>query len=64
MINDLRQARMRSGYTIKEVSEIVKISTKSLSRYENQPGKTPVDVFIKLHSIYKSSICPNRKDLH
>lgn len=50
---DLKQARLNSGYSKKEVSTLINISDRSLSKYENIPGKTPADVFIKLLKIYK-----------
>jgi len=53
MLEDLKQARLNSGYSKKEVSTMIKISERSLSKYESVPGKTPADVFIKLLAVYK-----------
>jgi predicted transcriptional regulator len=53
---NLKEARLKSGYTIKQVAAMVKLSQKALSKYEMTPGKTPVDVYVKLLSIYKFSL--------
>lgn len=54
MIKDLKQERLNSGYSLKEASAMVNVSERSLQRYESRPGKTPVDVFVRLHTMYKS----------
>lgn len=54
MIIDLKQARIKNGYSIKEASVMVDISENELMRYENIPGKTPVHIYFKLHTLYKN----------
>lgn len=53
MRTDLKQARIQSGYTKKQVSDMIKLSQKALTKYEKTPGKTPADVFVKLLLLYK-----------
>lgn len=52
----LKEARIKSGYTIKQISEMLKLSQRALMKYEMRPGKTPVDVYVRLLSIYKKSL--------
>lgn len=53
---ELKEARIKSGYTIKQISEMLKLSQRALLKYEMRPGKTPVDVYVRLLSIYKKSL--------
>ena len=49
MINRMRETRERNGYSLEEVSSIVRCSPQTLSNY--QSGKTekiPYDIGVKL----------------
>lgn len=61
MIKNLQEARKSSGYTLDEVTTMIKISVKCLVKYENDPGKTPVDVYVKLLSLYNIPINKKRE---
>ena len=54
MKNNLRESRLNSGYSVKKVSSMVNVSSQTLLNYERNPGKTPIDVYYKLTSIYRN----------
>lgn len=52
VINHLREARRRMGLTQKEVADALKISKKSLSRYERGEMDPRLDVALRLSEFY------------
>jgi len=52
MMPDLKEARIKSGCSQKQISTMINISERTLSRYESEPGKAPIDVAVRLLSIY------------
>ncbi|WP_412679087.1 helix-turn-helix domain-containing protein [Brevibacillus borstelensis] len=52
----LKNARHLRGYTLKEVAQKLRISVKTLSRYERRPGETPLHVAVILISLYQVPI--------
>lgn len=52
MLPDLKQARLENGISLEQLSAMFKLSTKTLSKYEANPGKAPVDVTVRLFALY------------
>ncbi len=49
MINRMRETRERNGYSLEEVSSIVRCSPKTLSNYESgKTEKIPYHIVVKL----------------
>ncbi|GED53518.1 helix-turn-helix domain-containing protein [Brevibacillus borstelensis] len=52
----LRDARILSGYTPNVAAKEAKVSVESLRRYEQNPGKTPIHIAVRLSNLYNISI--------
>ncbi|WP_081924400.1 helix-turn-helix domain-containing protein [Brevibacillus borstelensis] len=48
----LRNARRLRGYTLKEVAKEARVSVGALSRYERNPGETPLHIAVRLSKLY------------
>ena len=53
MINRMRETRERNGYSLEEVSSIVRCSPKTLSNYESgKTEKIPFHIVVNLAKLY------------
>ncbi|MBE6747470.1 MAG: helix-turn-helix transcriptional regulator [Ruminococcaceae bacterium] len=52
IIERLKSARKKYGYTQKNVAEILKIKRSTYAKYENGQAVPPADIFIRLATMY------------